>query len=253
MHDRREESEKRVGREGDGMVRPLLEVVVLGPGDVAGAEGGGADQLQVAAGMDAGGLTPDPVTVRDLRRETALPLRVVLRANDTFSTTGSELSRLRGAAMELAAAGADGFVLGFLAPDLGIDVDVTLALVDSLHGRPWTFHRAVDHTLDHDRAWRVLCDLPGLDTVLTAGSARGMAAGLEELCSRAAADPVVARLTMAGGGLHAEHIPWLARSGVRKFHIGSGVRPGGSWKAYVDAAHVRAWRTLIDDSVAAAL
>jgi hypothetical protein len=31
------------------------------------------------------------------------------------------------------------------------------------------------------------------------------------------------------------------------------VRPGGSWdKAYVDPAHVRAWRMLLDDAAAAA-
>jgi copper homeostasis protein len=40
---------------------------------------------------------------------------------------------------------------------------------------------------------------------------------------------------------------------VRKFHVGSRVRPGGSWKAYVDASMVRSWRTLVDDAVAAAL
>ena len=58
---------------------------------------------------------------------------------------------------------------------------------------------------------------------------------------------------MAGGGLAADHVPWLARAGVSKFHVGSKVRPGGSWKAYVDAALVRSWRTLVDDAVAAAL
>jgi cytochrome P450 len=62
-----------------------------------------------------------------------------------------------------------------------------------------------------------------------------------------------ADLMMAGGGLAADHVPWLARAGVRKFHIGSAARPGRSWKAYVDASLVRSWRTLVDDSVAAAL
>ena len=46
---------------------------------------------------------------------------------------------------------------------------------------------------------------------------------------------------------------WLARAGVRGFHVGSSVRPGRSAKAYVDAGLVRSWRSLGDDSVAAAL
>jgi copper homeostasis protein len=53
--------------------------------------------------------------------------------------------------------------------------------------------------------------------------------------------------------LRPEDVPWLARAGVRGFHIGQSVRPGGSLKAYVDAGLVRSWRTLVDDAVAAAL
>ncbi|NDL58190.1 copper homeostasis protein CutC [Phytoactinopolyspora mesophila] len=234
-------------------MQPLLEVIALGPADAAGAVEGGADRLEVVADMAADGLTPAVETVRDLKRECDLPLRVMLRANDGFATSGSELSRLMGAAHQLYAAGADGFVLGFLGPSVQIDVDATMTLVEELSGAPWTFHRAIDHALDHDEAWRTLLDLPGLDTVLTAGSARGVGTGLDDLCRRAADSPAVAALMMAGGGLAADHVPWLARAGVRKFHIGSAARPGRSWKTYIDASLVRSWRTLVDDSVASAL
>jgi copper homeostasis protein len=230
----------------------LLEVIALGGGDGAGAQEGGADRLEVVADMEADGLTPAVDTVRDLKRECELPLRVMLRANDGFSTSGSELSRLKGAANQLAAAGADGFVLGFLGPSAEIDVDVTLALADEFSGLPWTHHRAIDHALDHDHAWATVRTFRGLDTVLTAGSARGVAAGLDELCRRASDDPQVAELVMAGGGLQPDHVPWLARAGIRRFHVGSRVRPSGSWKAYVDASMVRSWRTLVDDAVGAA-
>lgn len=207
----------------------------------------------MVAEPDSDGLTPDVATVRALRAASDLPLRVMLRANPGWSTTGSELSRLQGAAHELAAAGADGFLLGFVSPSLEVDIEASLALAGQLDRRPWAFHRAVDQTLDHDRAWRMLRGLPGLDGVLTAGSARGMADGLDDLCARAAADPAVAALAVAGGGLEPEHVPWLVRAGVRAFHIGSRARPAGSWKAYVDAGHVRSWRTLVDDAVAAVL
>ena len=55
---------------------------------------------------------------------------------------------------------------------------------------------------------------------------------------------------MAGGGLLPEHVPWLARAGVRAFQLDA--RPGrcGRTKAYVDADLVRTWRELIDDAVA---
>jgi copper homeostasis protein len=118
----------------------------------------------------------------------------------------------------------------------------------TVNGAPWTFSRAVDHALDTRRAWRQLAALPGLDAVLTAGSALGVANGLSALTDRAKANPGEARLIVAGGGLAAEHVPWLLRAGVRGFHVGPQVRPGGSVKAYVDAAYVRSWRRLLDET-----
>ena len=115
----------------------------------------------------------------------------------------------------------------------------------------WTFHRAVDNCLDFDDAWEDLATLPRLDQVLTAGSARGVEHGLDELLERARSNPGIARVIMAGGGLRPEHVPWLIRAGVRAFHIGSPARPGGSYKAYVDPDLVRTWRELIDEQTAA--
>lgn len=228
----------------------LLEVVVLHPRDVPGADEGGADQLQLVAALESGGLSPEPALVSSVCKETEVPVRVMLRLNDGLSTTGGELSRLVGLAEDYLAVGAQGLVFGFLDADLEVDVEVCGYLADKLPQVPWTFHRAIDSALVFDRAWRQVAQLPGLDAVLSAGSARGLAAGHEELTDRAAADPQVARLLMAGGGLRAEHVPWLAGAGVRQFHVASSVRPGGSWdKAYVDPGHVRAWRLLLDDAV----
>lgn len=234
-------------------MRPLLEIIALGPGDAAGAVEGGADRLEVVADMEADGLTPSLETVRDLKRECDLPLRVMLRANDGFSTSGSELTRLKGAAYQFAGAGADAFVLGFLGPTAAVDVTATLSLVEELREFPWTFHRAIDNALNHEDAWEAILDLPRLDSVLTGGSARGVSSGLDDLCQRAVDNPRIAELIMAGGGLEAEHVPWLARAGVRKFHVGNSVRPSGSWRAYLDVSMVRSWRTLVDDAVAAAI
>ncbi|HEY6738035.1 MAG TPA: copper homeostasis protein CutC [Actinopolymorphaceae bacterium] len=237
------------------MTGALLEVIALGPADGAAAQEGGADRLEVVTAMDADGLSPEPSVVASIRRRTSLPMRVMLRLEDTFSTSPSELVRLASLARRYADAGADGVVLGFLTPTSEIDVEAVTELVGRLDGMPWTFHRAVDHALDTDQAWRRLQELAAttaMDAVLTAGSARGMDAGLDDLTARAKADPKVAGLAMAGGGLRAEHVPWLAQAGIRAFHVGTSVRYDSSWKAYVDAKYVRAWRTLVDEEVARA-
>ena len=228
----------------------LLEVVVLHPRDVAGADEGGADRLFLVTDVEGGGLSPEPATVSAVCKETEVPVRVMLRLNDGLSTTGGELSRLVGLGEDYLSIGAEGLSFGFLTSDLEVDVEVCGYLADRLPEAPWTFHRAVDSALSSDRAWRQLAGLPGLDAVLSAGSPRGLDAGCDDLVDRAGADPQVARLLMAGGGLRGEHVPWLARAGVRQFHVGSTVRPGGSWtKSYVDPAHVRSWRMLLDDAV----
>lgn len=230
------------------MERPLLEVIALGPDDAANAEEGGADRLEIVADMSADGLSPDIATVADIRRATALPIRVMLRAEEGFLTSTSELQRLARSADHYAGAGADGFVFGFLTPDASIDVDATayLAQSDAVIGRPWTLHRAIDNALEPRRAWSAIRDLPGMDAVLTAGSARGLTHGVDDLIRLAEADAWKAGLVMAGGGLQTEHAPWLMRAGVTKFHIGSSARPQGSWKAYVDSRFVRSWRRMLD-------
>jgi copper homeostasis protein len=72
-----------------------------------------------------------------------------------------------------------------------------------------------------------------------------MAAGFDDLL--ATITPEIAPLAMPGGGLAAEHVPWLTQAGVRQLHLGHQVRPGGSAKAYVDADYVRSWRSMVDD------
>lgn len=230
----------------------LLEVIALHVADAARAEEGGADRIEVVGSMDSDGLSAEPSVIEKMRDATSIQIRPMLRLREGFSTDGGELVRLRGLAAAYLDAGADGIVMGYLNGHAEVDVEVIAALIDGADW-PWTFHRAVDSALDTDRAWRTLLQLPGLDQVLTAGSARDVEHGLDELLQRCRADAEVARRVMAGGGLQAEHVPWLARAGVRSFHVGRSVRPTNSWKAYVDPALVRSWRDLVDSSVSRAV
>ena len=235
------------------MSAPLLEVAVLHPRDVPGADEGGADRLLCLDRRTPEGTSPEPAVVSSVCKETDLPVRVLLRLNDSRTTTGGELTRLVGLAESYLSVGAEGVAFGFLDADTLVDVEVCTYLAEQLAGVPWTFTRVIDDSLEPHRAWRQVVDLPGLDAVHTAGAPRGLSAGFDDLVERAGADPDLAALVLAGGGLQPEHVPWLVRAGVRQFHVASSVRPGGSWeKAYVDPGHVRAWRMLLDDATEAA-
>jgi copper homeostasis protein len=223
----------------------LLEVVVLHAADAERAEAGGADRLELTSSL-TDGLSPEPALMGQVRRATSLPIRVVLRLRQGYTTDGAEVARLKGLLSSYRAVGADGVVLGFLNGHTEVDTNVVTEILSEHLDLPWTFHRAVDACISSNRAWHDLRLLPGLDQVLTAGSARSVSEGLDDLVARAQVDAFARRVMMAGGGLLAEHVPWLARSGVRAFQIGAAARPLGSVKAYVDPGLVRTWRNLID-------
>ena len=226
----------------------LLEVITQTEADAEAAEQGGADRIEVVADVRAGGLSPDPRTVAGIRRATSLPMRVMLRAKSGFRTTAPELERLRRAAAEHAEAGADGFVFGFLTAAGAVDAAATTELADAVAPLPWTFHRAVDNAACPDAVWQAIRGMPGMDAVLSAGSARGVEAGMEALLRRAASD---ASLLLVGGGLRRKHVAVLVAAGVDAFHVGAAVRRRGvAGPGAVDAALVRDWRALVDASPA---
>jgi copper homeostasis protein len=225
--------------------RAILEVLVLHPRDAAAATEGGADRLLFLADPDGVGSSPEPAQLSAVLRETDRPVRVMLRLGEGYDVTGGSFARLVGLASDFRQLGAHSFSFGFLDADLEIDVETCQMLLDRLTGVPWTFHRAIDSTLEPRRSWRRLAPLPRLVAVRSAGSPRGMEVGFDDLL--ATITPEIAPLVMPGGGLAAEHVPWLLKKGVRQLHLGSQARPGGSAKAYVDAGYVRSWRSMVDD------
>lgn len=225
----------------------LLDVVVVHGRDAEAATAGGADRLLLAAHTPGGLTVPEPGAVSAVVRETDLPVWVFLGGADQEP---SAMVRLGLDAIEL---GAAGFAFGRLDRDLEIDRYGCADLVAGLEGMPWLFH-GFDSALEPHRAWRDVLDLPGLAGVFSAGSTRGLGHGGEDLLRRVAADPAIARLLVAAGGLTPDLVPWFLRSGVRRFAIGTSARDGASWRrGSVDPARVRAWRMLLDDALSRAL
>src|ERR1044072_5890873 len=117
----------------------VLEVAVGDPRDVPGAADGGADRLHVEVPGPACALSPEPALVSAICRESDLPVFVMLRLNDSWSTTGGEFARLVGLGEGYLARGATGVAFGFLDTDLEIDTETCQMLLDRLPAVPWTF------------------------------------------------------------------------------------------------------------------
>ncbi len=217
----------------------ILEIIALTAADAVAARDGGADRIELVADMAAQGLTPSTATFTAVRTAVGLPVRVMLRGDDGYALR--DAPAVARAARDLRAAGADQFVLGFLDPAGDVDVPAVETVLEAIDGCPWTFHRALDHATDRQAAWQAIKGLPGLDGVLTAGSARGVEAGLGALLGEAGNTPPV----LVGGGLRQHHVAPLLDAGVRAFHVGGAVRPGGSFERAVDPHLVALWRRIL--------
>jgi copper homeostasis protein len=228
--------------------RAVLEVIALDTEDAIAAQAGGADRLELVTDMAADGLTPSRDTFARIRAAVGIPLRVMLRLADGFSAgTPEDVDELCRAAAGLRAEGADEFVFGFLDADGHPDLVTVERLLAELDGCHWTFHRAIDRATDRDALRTRLADLPGLDTYLTAGSAKGVDDGMPTLVAEAArrGEPGYEPRLLVGGGLRLDHVPALLAAGIDGFHIGGAARPDG-WEGPVNADAVRAWRAAVD-------
>ena len=233
------------------MSRPIFEVIATSAQDAVAAAAGGADRLELAGDMAADGLTPSVEEFARIRAAVHIPLRVMLRDGDGFLPR--DLDALTAKAEALRAEGAEEFVLGFLTPEGTVDLDAVRTVLEVIPGCSWTFHRALDNAADREAVRAAIDGLPGLDTVLTAGAATGVANGLGVLAAEAAkaGEPGYGPRILVGGGLKAEHVPGLLAQGIDGFHVGGMVRSGG-WDTPVDTGLVQEWRRLVDSEAHAA-
>ena len=93
-----------------------LEVCVDSTASALAAKRGGADRLELCADLVIGGTTPSLALLRQVKAETGLPVRALLRPRfGDFCYDRYELAQMEQSAAELVEAGADGIVTGIVA------------------------------------------------------------------------------------------------------------------------------------------
>ena len=205
----------------------VLEVCVDSTASALAAKRGGADRLELCADLIVGGTTPSLTLVQQVKAETGLPVRALLRPRfGDFCYDSHELAQMEQLAAELVEAGADGIVTGVLTPEGALDADAMQPIYAAARkaaekaGRPvaCTLHRAFDVCADPFAALETARSM-GLCTILTSGQAASAPQGaalLRQLTERAGKDVEI----LAGAGVSAQNIPVLAaQTGVRAFHL----------------------------------
>ncbi len=149
----------------------LLEVCVDSLASARAAIAGGADRLELCSALAVGGLTPYTQLLEQLRRESAIPVRCLMRprAGD-FLYTREELALLEAQLRSLRQDGADGFALGCLDAKGRLDARALEPLLAAAEGMGLTLHRCIDVSRDPVECYQDAQAL-GFDTVLTSGGA----------------------------------------------------------------------------------
>lgn len=208
-------------------MRSVLEVCVDSTASALAAKRGGADRLELCADLIVGGTTPSLTLVQQVKAETGLPVRALLRPRfGDFCYDSYELAQMEQLAAELVEAGADGIVTGVLTPEGALDAGAMQPIYAAARkaaekaGCPvaCTLHRAFDVCANPFAALETAREMD-LCTILTSGQAASAPQGaalLRQLTERAGKDVEI----LAGAGVSAQNIPVLAaQTGVRAFHL----------------------------------
>lgn len=204
------------------MMSGLLEVCVDSLVSARAAIAGGADRLELCNALAVGGLTPSPDLLVQIRRESSIPVRCLMRprAGD-FLYTPEEIQLMAMEIARLRDLGADGFVIGCLTPEGELDDSAMAPLLDAARGKGLTLHRCVDVSRDPVQTYQAAGRL-GLDTVLTSGGAANCSAGKETIAAMLALqDAGKGPQVLVGAGVNADVITAFRQelSGARAFHM----------------------------------
>lgn len=205
----------------------ILEICVDSLASARAAIGAGADRLELCSALAVGGLTPSAALLEQIRRESGIPIRCLMRprAGD-FLYTPEEIEQMAMEMVRLRELGADGFVIGCLTAQGTLDAQAMAPLLDAARGKGLTLHRCVDVSRDPVKTYLEAANL-GLDTVLTSGAAPNCAAGMGTIAALLRLrDEVGGPEVLIGAGVSAKVITAFRRAlpQARAFHMSGKTR-----------------------------
>ncbi|MDD4778596.1 MAG: copper homeostasis protein CutC [Fermentimonas sp.] len=197
----------------------LLEICANSVKSCIEAQKGGANRVELCAGIPEGGTTPsygDIVLARELLN---IKLNVIIRPRGgDFLYNDLEHKIMLKDIENAGRLGVDGVVFGCLTPEGDIDMKRNMELIEAAGDMSITFHRAFDMCRDPFNALEKIIEL-GFDRILTSGQKSKAVEGinlLKELTLKAGDRIII----MPGSGVNAGNIAQLAReTGTKEFHL----------------------------------
>lgn len=188
-------------------MKEILEICVDSLASARSAIAGGADRLELCSALTIGGLTPYTALLSQIRQESKIPIRCLMRprAGDFLYTT-EEISLMAAQIQELKAVGANGFVIGCLTSEGDLDQRAMMPLIEAAGSAPMTLHRCIDVSRNPEQTYRDAAAL-GIDTVLTSGAAANCISGMDTIGQLLSLrDEISGPEVLIGAGVKAEVI-----------------------------------------------
>lgn len=201
------------------------------------AQEGGADRVELCAGIPEGGTTPSYGEIKLARKLlTKTKLHVIIRPRGgDFLYTPLELERMEEDIRICRELGVDGVVFGCLTEEGEIDREVNRRLVEQARPMSVTFHRAFDRTADPMKALEDIISL-GCNRILTSGQQPKAIDGislLAQLEKKLKEYPLPPIQLLAGSGVNEENIRQIFdATGIHEYHFSARVNVVSKMKHY---------------------
>ncbi len=198
----------------------MVEICANGVESCLAAQEGGADRVELCAGIPEGGTTPSYGEIKVARRVlTTTRLHVIIRPRGgDFLYTDLEVERMAEDIAMCRQLGVDGVVFGCLNADGTFDLEKNRYLIECSRGMSVTCHRAFDRAVNPEQALEDVIAL-GFDRILTSGQQPKAEQGIDLLArlNRQADGRII---LMAGSGVTEQNIRRIREAtGLNEFHF----------------------------------
>lgn len=220
------------------MKKGLLECCVDSVESAVHAANGGADRLELCAGLVIGGITPTGALYKEIRKYTDIPIHALLRPRfGDFCYSEYEISVIEEEIFRFKDLGVNGVVIGALLPDGSLDRKAMERWMEAAKGLSVTMHRAFDVAKDPMEVLEQAIDL-GVNTILTSGCEDICMQGKD--CIRELVERAKDRIDiLVAGGVNAAVIRELQPyTGATSFHMSGKVTLDSPMKYRTDRVHM---------------
>lgn len=194
-----------------------IEICATSVQSVKNAEKSGAHRIELCSELAMGGITPSYGLIKEVLKQTSLPVFVLIRPRSgDFTYSKEEFEVMKSDIQICIELGCSGIVSGVLRENQSLDIERTKELVEVSKPLEFTFHRAFDWIKDPEESLQTFIEV-GVSRILSSGQSESAEKGLNTLIHWKKL--VGNRLTiLPGGGINPENVHKFKEAGFDEIH-----------------------------------